>query len=659
MSPFEQAVRTVQFLAVDAVEKANSGHPGAPMGLAGIGVELFSRQLRYDPSDPNWPNRDRFVLSCGHASMLLYALLHLSGYELSIDDLKQFRQLGSKTPGHPEYSYTPGVETTTGPLGQGIGNAVGMALASKMAGARVNAADSALIDYRVFTIVSDGDLMEGVSAEAASLAGHLRLDNLIAIYDDNQITIDGGTELSMSEDVGRRFEAYGWFVQRVDGHDPEQVRTALDRAVAEPARPSLLVARTQIGKGAPTKQGKSSAHGAALGAAEVEAAKKQAGWPLEPTFYVPNGVREFFADHVRENQKLHAAWRAQRDALTGERRAAWDKLSTRAVPADLFEQLLAAVEPKADATRSLSAKVQQRAAALVSALVGGSADLAESVKTLIKDGGDVAPGSFAGRNLHFGVREHGMASILNGLALSGFFVPYGSTFLIFSDYMRPAIRLAALMKQQVIYVFSHDSIFLGEDGPTHQPIEQLASLRLVPNLRVMRPADAPECAAAWAIALERDDGPTALVLTRQKVPVLERPKPLDPSELRRGAYIVQDSDDPEFVLIATGSEVSVAIAAAKLLTEQGRRVRVVSAPCWELFEEQPAEVQASVLGVGGRRVAIEAGRALGWRSVVGRDGLSIGIERFGISAPGEHIAPEVGLTGEKVVAAILREVEHH
>lgn len=655
MSAFEQAVRTVQFLSVDAVEQANSGHPGTPMALAGIGVELFSRFLRYDPSDPNWLNRDRFVLSCGHASMLLYSLLHLSGYDVSLDDLKQFRQLGSKTPGHPEYSYTPGVEITTGPLGQGLSSSVGMALASKMVGARVNRPGATVVDYRVFVIASDGDIMEGITSEAASFAGHHKLDNLIVVYDDNQITIDGSTNLTFSEDVGKRFEAYGWYVQRVDGHDNGQVRGALEAAVAEPNRPSIIIARTVIGIGAPKKQGTAAAHGAPLGKAEVEATKAAAGWPLSPTFHVPEGVREFFHDHVAKNKQLRAAWDEQVARLDGEQREQWLAFAERRVPADLLEQLLQGVSPKADATRSLASVAQQQAARLVPALVGGSADLAESVKTFIKDGGDVGPGKYLGRNLHFGVREHGMTAILNGLALSGFFIPYGSTFLIFSDYMRPAIRLAALMRQQVILVFSHDSVFLGEDGPTHQPIEQLATLRLVPNLALIRPADAYESAAAWALALERRDGPTAIVLSRQKVPAIDRPAP-STEELRRGAYTVVEEADPELVLIATGSELQVAISAGRLLQERGKRVRVVSAPCWELFERLPASERERVIPAKSRKVAIEAGRALGWRHIVGSDGITIGIERFGLSAPYERIAVELGLTAEKVAETVLAQL---
>ncbi|HSC87748.1 MAG TPA: transketolase, partial [Polyangiaceae bacterium] len=468
---FDEATRTVRFLSIDAVEKAQSGHPGAPMGLAAIAVELFTEQLTFDPSAPNWPGRDRFVLSCGHASMLIYSMLHLSGYDLSLDDLKQFRQWGSKTPGHPEYGHTPGVETTTGPLGQGIGNSVGLALASKLARARLGAS-AELLDYRVFTICSDGDVMEGVAYEAASLAGHLKLDNLVVIYDANNVTIDGKADVSLSEDVGRRFEGLGWVVSHVDGHDAPAVHAAVEQAKLAD-RPALIVARTHIGFGSPGKQDSSSSHGSALGAKEVEATKKAAGWPLEPTFIVPERVREAFAGVRAKNKQKHEDWQKKREALPADERARFEAVLAREVPADLLEQLVASVARKDDATRNHSGKVLQKVAELVPALVGGSADLAGSVKTTINGSPDVSAANFAGKNLHFGVREHGMGSVMNGLALSGLFVPYGSTFLIFGDYMRPPMRLAGLMNQQVLYVFSHDSVFLGEDGPTHQPVEQL------------------------------------------------------------------------------------------------------------------------------------------------------------------------------------------
>ncbi|NLE86964.1 MAG: transketolase [Myxococcales bacterium] len=660
MTPFEQAVRTVRFLSVDAVEKAGSGHPGTPMALAGITVDLFTRYLRYNPEDPAWPNRDRFVLSCGHASMLLYSVLHLAGYDVSVDDLKAFRQYESKTPGHPEYSHTPGVETTTGPLGQGLGNAVGMALAAKLAGERVNHADASLIDYRVFVLASDGDIMEGVAGEAASLAGHLKLDNLVVVYDANQITIDGATDLSFSEDVAGRFESLGWQVWHVDGHAPEEVRRALDAAVAA-ERPALIVARTHIGYGSPNKQDSAAAHGAALGADEVRATKEAAGWPLEPTFHVPAEAYEPFRAWRAENQRAYDAWQKKVQGLQGDTLQSFKALLNREVPADLLEQLIAARSTKADATRGHAGHIQQKVAELVPGLVGGSADLAGSVKTTIKGGGDIGPGAFGGRNFHFGVREHGMGAILNGLALSGLFVPYGSTFLIFSDYMRPPMRLAALMRQQVVYVFSHDSIYLGEDGPTHQPVEQLWSLRLVPNLDVVRPADSLECAAAWTHALSRRDGPTVLSLTRHTVPELPRPADFDPRQMLDGAYVLAEAADPTLVLIATGSEVSVALEAKALLERaelgaRAQRVRVVSMPCVEAFLRLPPEKKNAVLPPGVRRATFEIGVTTPWRAIAGLDGICIGLDRFGASAPWKEIATRFGFTAAQVADRILEEL---
>lgn len=660
MTPFEQAVRTVRFLSVDAVEKAGSGHPGTPMALAGITVDLFTRYLRYNPEDPAWPNRDRFVLSCGHASMLLYSVLHLAGYDVSVDDLKAFRQYESKTPGHPEYSHTPGVETTTGPLGQGLGNAVGMALAAKLAGERVNHADASLIDYRVFVLASDGDIMEGVAGEAASLAGHLKLDNLVVVYDANQITIDGATDLSFSEDVAGRFESLGWQVWHVDGHAPEEVRRALDAAVAA-ERPALIVARTHIGYGSPNKQDSAAAHGAALGADEVRATKEAAGWPLEPTFHVPAEAYEPFRAWRAENQRAYDAWQKKVQGLQGDTLQSFKALLNREVPADLLEQLIAARSTKADATRGHAGHIQQKVAELVPGLVGGSADLAGSVKTTIKGGGHIGPGAFGGRNFHFGVREHGMGAILNGLALSGLFVPYGSTFLIFSDYMRPPMRLAALMRQQVVYVFSHDSIYLGEDGPTHQPVEQLWSLRLVPNLDVVRPADSLECAAAWTHALSRRDGPTVLSLTRHTVPELPRPADFDPRQMLDGAYVLAEAADPTLVLIATGSEVSVALEAKALLERaelgaRAQRVRVVSMPCVEAFLRLPPEKKNAVLPPGVRRATFEIGVTTPWRAIAGLDGICIGLDRFGASAPWKEIATRFGFTAAQVADRILEEL---
>lgn len=626
------------------------------MGLAAIAVELFARQLAYHPEDPNWANRDRFILSCGHASMLLYSMLHLSGYDVSLEDLKDFRQWGSKTPGHPEYGHTPGVETTTGPLGQGVGNAVGLALAGKLAQARLGDAARDLLNYRVFALASDGDLMEGVAYEAASLAGHLQLDNLIVIYDDNRITIDGTTELAFTEDVALRFEGLGWHTQRVDGHDAEAVHAAIEQA-KQVDRPALILARTHIGFGSPGKQDSSSSHGSPLGSKEAEATKKAANWPLQPTFHIPDTVKQAFSARRKENEKQYQAWHQQVAALPAEQKAQLDSLLKRAVPEDILEQLLAIAGEKDDATRNHAGRIQQKVAELVPALLGGSADLAGSVKTLLREGGDVGPNSFAGRNLHFGVREHGMGSILNGLALSGFFVPYGSTFLIFSDYMRPPMRLAGLMNQQVVYVFSHDSVFLGEDGPTHQPVEQLWSMRLVPNLDVYRPADAVESAGAWAYALLRQDGPTVLSLTRHTVPALKRPTSFQPSALLDGAYVLLEEAEPDLVLIATGSEVSVAVEVAELLREKGKRISVVSMPCVDAFLRLPVEKKNAILPPGVRRASLELGVSTPWKAITGLDGINIGVDRFGASAPWERIQEEFGVTPAQVAAAILRELK--
>jgi transketolase len=651
MSDFDDAVRTIQFLSVDAVEKANSGHPGTPMALAGITVDLFTRYLRYNPKDPAWPNRDRFVLSCGHASMLLYSALHLAGYDLSLDDLKAFRQWGSKTAGHPEFGHAPGIETTTGPLGQGVGNAVGMALAAKMLAARLNTKDETLFDYRVFALASDGDMMEGVAMEAASFAGHLKLDNLVVIYDDNHITIDGATSITFTDDVAKRYESFGWAAEHVDGHNPEEVRAALDRAVAQKDRPSLIVARTTIAIGAPTKAGTSSAHGSPLGKAEVEATKKAAGWPLEP-FHIAEGARVPFQRRTEDLRPVYEAWKKLESALTGDRAELWRKLKNREVPEDLLNELILATTPANKATRVLAALAEQRVAALVPGLVGGAADLATSTNTTIKGAPDIGPGQFTGKNMHFGIREHGMGAIMNGLSLSGF-LPFGSTFLIFSDYMRPPIRLAALMNQQAVYAFTHDSVFLGEDGPTHQPIEQLWALRLIPNVHVVRPADALECAAAWAHAVARKSGPTVLALSRQNLPTLERPPGFDPKRVLDGAYVLSDTDKPDLVLIATGSEVHVAVQAKKILEGKGKRVRVVSAPCLEAFATLSPSEREAVLGRGVRRVSIEAGCTPPWGGILGDGGLAIGIDRFGASAPAEKLALELGLTAEHVATQIM------
>ena len=652
----EKAIKTIQMLSVDGVEKAKSGHPGAPMGLAHIAFEIFTRHLRYDPKAPSWPDRDRFVLSPGHASMLIYSMLHLAGYDLSLDDLKRFRQLGSKTPGHPESFVTPGVETTTGPLGQGIATAVGMAANTKMLAARFADTGLPLVTSRVFGIASDGDLMEGISSEAASLAGHLGLDNLVFFYDDNRITIDGETSLSFSEDVAKRFESYGWFVQKIDGHDNEQIREALDKAVANVGSPSLIIARTHIGYGSP-KQDSSKAHGEPLGKDALEATKQKLGWPLEPTFHVPDEVRTLFADRAEEGARAHAEWKeavAELEKRGGEKAALWRKLMAKEVPANLFEELLKAAPQKDAATRVQSGLIQQKVAELVPSLVGGSADLTPSVKTYIEGSPAIQKGSFEGRNLHFGIREHAMGAFVNGMAISEGFIPFGSTFLVFSDYMRPAIRLAALSELQSLFIFTHDSVYLGEDGPTHQPVEHFWALRLIPNVDFLRPADALECAAAWTHALNRKKGPSVFALTRQTVPNLPRPEGFDPESMLRGAYVIAEAkgEKPSLVLIASGSEVSVALEAKKLLEEKGESVRVVSALCWEQFEREDAAYRASVLPEGVRRVVIEIGRTQPWKGVAGDAGLVIGLDEFGRSAPAKDLQEFFGFTAQAVVEKI-------
>jgi transketolase len=651
----KKAVHTIQMLAVDAVEKANSGHPGAPMGLASIAFELWMRHLRFDPTDPAWPDRDRFVLSAGHASMLLYSLLHLSGV-LPIDELKRFRQLGSRTPGHPEVDITPGVEVTTGPLGAGIATAVGLAAALKMTTARVGGR-SGVSNARVFGIASDGDMMEGISHEASSLAGHLGLDNLVFFYDDNHITIDGKTDLALSEDVARRYEAYGWFVQTIDGHDHAAIRGALDKAVAEASRPSLIVARTTIAYGSPGKANSAKAHGEPLGAKEVEATKRAIGWPLEPTFLVPSDVRALFAARAEEGRRARAAWQEAVAAFEREDPEVarlYRQLLDCAVPPNLFAELCAAAPRKDGATRAHAGIVEQRAAALVPSLVGGSADLNPSTKTYIEGSPALTKGKFEGRNVHFGVREHAMGAFVNGLGLSGMYVPFGSTFLVFSDYMRPSIRLAALSHLRSIFVFTHDSVFLGEDGPTHQPIEHLWALRLIPNLDVVRPADSLECAAAWAHAITRRNGPTALALSRQKVPELPRDAGFDNDVMLRGGYILSDAKGGALtvILIATGSEVGLALDAKKLLEKDGERVRVVSMPCLEQFRRQDQAYREHVLPVGTARVAIEAGVTAPWYSVVGERGMVIGRDDFGASAPDKDLAKVFGFLPEVVAAKV-------
>ncbi|MBI1799665.1 MAG: transketolase [Candidatus Eisenbacteria bacterium] len=657
------AIETIRFLAADAVEKAKSGHPGMPMGMADCAYLLWTRFLRWQPNDPSWPGRDRFVLSAGHGSMLLYSLLHLSGYDLPLEELQRFRRLGSRTPGHPEHGLTAGVETTTGPLGQGFGNGVGLALAANMLAARFHEGDFTPFRQRIYGIVSDGDLMEGVSSEAASLAGHWSLGNLIYLYDDNHISIEGDTALAFTEDVAARFEAYGWHTERTDAYDHAGFMRAMNRALGEVGRPSLIVCRSHIGYGAPHKQDTAAAHGEPLGAEELAAAKRARGWPESPAFLIPDEVRERFAARAAAIRPEYDAWQrsvAAWRAASSEHDSRWRALIERERPADLFARLVKAAPAGAAATRAHGGKALQSAAAMMPSLVGGSADLEPSTKTWIQNSEAIARGQFAGRNFHFGVREHGMGAILNGLALGGF-IPYGASFLIFTDYARPAIRLSALMKQQVVWVFTHDSVFLGEDGPTHQPIEHLTALRAIPNLLVVRPADGLETAAAWAIALERRDGPTLLVLGRQTLPAIERDPTFDSSLIARGGYVLREargSDVPSepkgaaLTLIATGSEVAFALDAAARLEAGGTPARVVSMPAPQRFLSQDAKYRDAVLPPGGARVSIEAGATDYWHRIVGERGLAIGIDRFGESAPLAQLQEHFGFTPEKIAARI-------
>ncbi len=641
---------------MDAVQKANSGHPGMPMGAAPMAYVLWTRFLKYHPCKPDWPNRDRFVLSAGHGSMLLYSLLHLTGYDMSLDDLKQFRQWESKTPGHPENLLAAGIETTTGPLGQGFSTGVGMAIAQKHLAALFNRPGHDIADFKIYGIVSDGDLMEGVSSEAASLAGHLGLDNITYLYDDNHISIEGSTDLAFTENVGKRFEAYGWFVQRItDGNDLKAIDKAIRAAQAKKGRPSIVLVRTHIAYGSPNKQDTAEAHGSPLGEEEVKLTKQRLGWPIEPTFYIPDEALVQFRKAIDRGEQAESEWQKRLAAYrkTFPNLAAdWDRFVRRDLPQG-WAGRIPAFKP-ADgpmATRQASGKVLNAVGPGLPTLIGGSADLAPSTNTLIKAAGDFAKGHYGARNLHFGVREHAMGAILNGMALSGL-IPYGATFLIFSDYARPTIRLAALMGAHSIFVFTHDSVFLGEDGPTHQPIEHLPALRAIPNLTLIRPGDANETAVAWRVAIERQGGPVAMALTRQGLPIIDRTKYASAEGLARGAYVLADTagKEPEILLIASGSELSVALEAYEKLTAEGIPARVVSMPSWDLFEKQPQAYRDEVLpSQVTARLAIEAAAPLGWERYVGTEGAVIGMTRFGASAPYKILAERFGFTSANVV----------
>lgn len=681
-----ECINTLRFLSVDMIQRANSGHPGLPLGAATMAYALWSGHLKHHPANPHWPDRDRFVLSAGHGSALLYSLLHVTGYDLSLDDLKQFRQWGSKAPGHPERGHTPGVEITTGPLGQGLANAVGMAIAEAHLAASYNCDGHTPIDHRTWAIVSDGDLMEGVAAEAASLAGHLQLGKLVCLYDDNRVTLSAGTDITFDEDRALRFQAYGWQTLVVgDGNDLAAVRAALDAATAERIRPSLILVRTHIGFGSP-EQDSFKAHGSALGEEDVKRTKQALGWPLDPPFLVPAPALAHFRQALHQGAKAEADWNARWRAYAEAFPDAAAELQGR-LRGDLPESWdteipVFAPDTKGIASRVAGGQIMNAIASRLPALFGGSADLDPSTYTALKgqgtfnplirpgedlQGSDAGGWNLAGRNLHFGVREHAMGAIVNGLAAHGGYLPFGSTFLIFSDYMRPAIRLAALMGLHVVHVFTHDSLALGEDGPTHQPVEQLASLRAIPNLSLIRPADANETAVAWKVAIETADRPVLLVLSRQALPTLDRNRYASAEGLRRGAYVITESamadtctNTPDLILLASGSEVALILAAAERLVAEGVVVRCVSMPSWDLFDAQPQSYRDSVLPPTVRaRLAVELGAVQGWHCYVGDQGEVLGIESFGASAPAEVLMSEYGFTPDNVYARAKALLKSH
>jgi len=669
----KKCINTIRFLSADAIEKAKSGHPGMPMGAATAAFTLWTKHLKHNPQNPSWTDRDRFVLSSGHASMLLYSLLHLTGYNLSMDDIKNFRQWQSKTPGHPEFRHTPGAEVTTGPLGQGLANAVGMAAAEAGLAAQFNRDGAKIVDHYTYVMAGDGDMMEGVSAEACSLAGHLRLGKLIVIYDDNSVSLAGSTALAFTENIEMRFKAYGWHTQRVkDGNDVGAIDRAIRKAKKESARPSLICVQSIIGYGAPCKQGSCDAHGSPLGADELQGAKAALDWPAEPLFHVPEDVRKYFRKSLARGKKWEKQWQEilqrYQDA-NPDLHAEFSRRLSGKLPAGWEEAVSSFPTPSKDmATRKASETIMQSLAAKIPEIAGGSADLNPSTFTWLKNFGDFqSPAttsrglhgmvggewSFLGRNIHFGVREHAMGSIAVGMALHGGFLPYTATFLTFADYMRPPMRLAALMGLRVIFVFTHDSIGVGEDGPTHQPVEQIMNMRQVPNMTVIRPADANETALAWRMALAKTDGPTALVFSRQNLPVLDRTVCSSAANTQQGGYILWESaPDPDIILIATGSEVPITLAAARELAASGIKVRVVSLPCWDVFDRQPQEYRNSVLPPQiTARLSVEAGIGLGWEHYTGLAGKIIGMGSFGASAPGPVLYEKFGFTTAGIVKA--------
>ncbi len=652
-----RAINTIRFLSADAVQQANSGHPGLPMGAAAMAYALWTRHLRHNPHDPKWPDRDRFVLSGGHGSMLLYSLLHLTGYDLPLEEIKKFRQWGSITPGHPEFGLTPGVETTTGPLGQGFANAVGMAIAEAHLAAEFNTPEYTLVDHYTYALVTDGDLMEGVSSEAASLAGHLQLGKLIYLYDDNHVSIDGSTNLAFTEDRMARFAAYGWHTQKVEnGNDVDDVDAAIRAAKADP-RPSIIAVHTTIGFGLPTRAGTAKAHGEAPGEEELEGAKQALGWPLEPRFLIPGDVLEFFREAVSYGEELELDWHSrlgEYQKIYPEKAAEFKRRMAAELPAGWQASLpVFPADPKGMATRAASGKTLNALVAVVPELLGGSADLMPSNNTALQGIADFQKESHSGRNFHFGVREHAMGSIVNGMAYHGGLRPYGASFLVFTDYMRPPLRLSALSHLPSIWIYTHDSIGLGEDGPTHQPIEHLAALRAIPNMTVIRPGDANETAHAWRMALSRVHGPTTLVFTRQNLPTLDRSLYADASNLEKGAYVLADlgKGKPQLILMASGSEVSLIVEAGAKLAAEGIKVRLVSVPSWELFEAQDSAYRESVLPPGVKaRLAVEAGIGMGWERFVGEAGGVVSIEHYGASAPGQVLFEQFGFTVDNVAA---------
>lgn len=651
----QQGINTVRILAADAVQKANSGHPGTPMGLAPVGHILWSESMNYHPRNPEWENRDRFILSCGHACMLQYSFLYLTGYPIVLDDIKKFRQLHSKTAGHPEYGLLPGIEVTTGPLGQGFANGVGFAIAQKYLAARYNKPGFEIFNYKIYTLCSDGDMMEGISSEAASIAGHLQLGNMIYLYDDNHITIEGNTNIAFDEDLVQRFEAYGWHVQVLaDGNDLDALSAAIKNAQKETQRPSLIKVRTHIGYGSPNKEDTAAAHGSPLGESEVKLVKENFGFDPDQYFVVPDEVLNYYReagkkgiDKEKDWNVLYKSYKEKYTELANE----YELLASGKLPEGWKQNLPVFKAGQEMATRKASGKVLNAIADYLPNLIGGSADLAPSTDTYLEKYKSFSAENYDGRNFHFGIREHAMGAILNGLALNKYFIPYGATFLIFSDYMRPAIRLAAIMKIHTIYVFTHDSIAVGEDGTTHQPVEQLIGLRSVPNVTVIRPADANETVQAWRVAMEHAGGPVALILTRQGIPVIDQGKYTKAIELEKGAYILSDSEtQPDIILIGTGSEVQLLLAAQQKLKEQNIAARVVSMPSWELFEKQDKAYKEKILpGSLRKRLAVEAGSPLGWHKYVTDEGDVIGITRFGESAPGEEVMKAYGFTVENVV----------